>query len=99
MDRYKARLVTKGFHQQESIDYQETFSPIAKPVTIWILLTLAVQFDWFLNQLDINNAFLCGELKEGVLMTQPPGFIDFNLSHHVSKLNKSLYCLKQAPKA
>ncbi|KAM2084393.1 hypothetical protein ACFX1R_022228 [Malus domestica] len=63
VDRYKGRLVAKGFHQQEGIDFTKSFSPVAKPVTIQILLTLAVQFDWFLNQLDISNAFLHGTLK------------------------------------
>ncbi|KAM1336838.1 hypothetical protein ACFX2H_040754 [Malus domestica] len=58
VDRYKAQLVAKGFHQQEGLDYQETFSPVAKPVTIQILLNFVVQFHWFLHQLDISNAFL-----------------------------------------
>ncbi|XP_070668926.1 uncharacterized mitochondrial protein AtMg00820-like [Malus domestica] len=64
IDRYKALLVAKGFHQQEGFDFQETFSLVAKPVAIRILLTLAVQHNWFLNQLDISNAFLHGTLKE-----------------------------------
>lgn len=68
MDRYKARLIAKYFHQQEEIDFQETFNLVAKLVTIRVLLTLIVQFDWFLNQLDISNAFLHGTLKEEVYM-------------------------------
>lgn len=64
MDKYKAKHVAKGFHQQEGLDYQETFSPVAKSVTIKILLTVTVQFNWFLYQVDISNAFLHGDLKE-----------------------------------
>lgn len=68
IDRYKALLVAKGFHQQEGLDYTETFSPVAKPVTIRLFLSLAAQFDWFLNQLDVSNAFLHGTFIESVFM-------------------------------
>lgn len=78
VDRYKARLLAKEFHQQEGIDYQETFRPVAKPVTVRILVTLDVQFDWFVNQLDISNAFFHGDLKQDALMQQPFGFVDSN---------------------
>ncbi|KAM1228578.1 hypothetical protein EV1_007812 [Malus domestica] len=94
VERYKAQLVAKGFHQQQCLDYQETFSPVAKPVTIQILLTVAIQYNWFLNQIDISNAFLHGDLQEELFIQQPPSFTDSNLPNHVCKLKKSLYSLK-----
>ncbi|KAM2458216.1 hypothetical protein ACFX1W_007032 [Malus domestica] len=97
IDRYKARLVAKGFHQQAGLDYTDTFSPVAKPVTIRLLLTLAAQYDWFLNQLYVSNDFLHGSLSENVFMQQPTGFQDPTQLTHVCHLHKSLYGLKQAP--
>uniref|UniRef100_A0A2N9HQR7 Reverse transcriptase Ty1/copia-type domain-containing protein n=1 Tax=Fagus sylvatica TaxID=28930 RepID=A0A2N9HQR7_FAGSY len=97
--RYKARLVAKGFHQQAGLDFDETFSPIVKPPTVRIVLSLAAQNRWSLRQLDISNAFLHGYLKEDVYMVQPLGFVNSASPHHVCKLHKSLYGLKQAPRA
>ena len=91
--------MAKGFHQQYGVDFDETFSPVIKPPTVRIILTLAVQFNWPLRQLDVRNAFLHGHLKEKVYMVQPSGYVDSRFPNHVCKLQKSLYGLKQAPRA
>ena len=76
VERYKARLVAKGFTQTFGIDYSETFAPVAKLNSIRIPLSLAINSDWPLYQLDIKNAFLNRELVEEVYMELPPGFFD-----------------------
>ena len=99
VNRFKARLVAKGFTQSYGIDYQETFVPIAKLNTIRVLLSLASNLDWPLYQLDVKNAFLNGVLKEEVYMEISPGFSTQNNASKVCKLRKSLYGLKQSPRA
>ncbi|KAH9750608.1 retrovirus-related pol polyprotein from transposon RE1 [Citrus sinensis] len=99
INKYKARLVAKGFLQTEGIDYQETFSLVVKAATIRIVLSLAVMNNWKLRQVDINNAFLNGELSETVYMPQPEGFENSEHPNYVCKLKKALYGLNQAPRA
>jgi Reverse transcriptase (RNA-dependent DNA polymerase) len=97
--RYKARLIAKWFTQEEGFDYLDTFSPVIKPTIVQIVLSIAVAHNWPLHQLNINNAFLHGDLKEIIFMDQPPGFTDSVHPSNVCKLKKALYSLKQVPRA
>ena len=97
IDRFKACLVMKGFHQRFGIYYIDTFNLVVKPTTICVVLSLVVSRSWSLRQLDVNNVFLRGNLSENVYMSQPPGFVDQDHPTHICRLRKAIYGLKQAP--
>ena len=99
IDRIKARLVTRGFSQHQGLDYEETFSPVAKMATVRTLISLAAKMNWRLWQLHVKNAFLYGELNRDIFMMQPEGFVSNDHPSYVCKLKKALYGLKQAPRA
>ena len=97
--RNKARLVVKGYNQQEGIDYDETFSPVARFEAIGLLIAYVAHKGFKPYQMDVKIALLNRLLNEEVFVEQTPGFEDTLLLDHVYKLDKALYGLKQAPKA
>ncbi|CAL8115745.1 unnamed protein product [Prunus armeniaca] len=99
IDCYKARLVAKGYTQTYGVDYLETLAPVAKLNTVRVLLSLAANRDWPLLQFYVKNAFLDGDLKEEIYMDLPPGIPVTSKESVVCKLLKSLYGLKQSPRA
>jgi hypothetical protein len=99
VSRYKTRLVAKGYAQTYGIDYEETYSPVAKMTTIRAIIAMAATKGWSLHQMDINNAFLHGDLQEEVYMEQSPSYVDQTHPNLVCRLEKTLYGLKQIPKA
>jgi histone deacetylase 1/2 len=92
--RYKARWVVRGFCQEQGIDYEETFSPVVKPSTIRLVLSIAVSSHWPIHQLDVKNAFLHGTLNEIVYCQQPKGFEDAASPNHVCLLKKFLHGIR-----
>jgi len=97
--RNKARLVAQGFCQKEGIDYEETFSPVARLEAIRILLAFAASKGFKLFHMDVKSAFLNGFIEEEVYVRRPPGFENPKHPDRVFKLQKALYGLKQAPRA
>nr|GFB61629.1 copia protein [Tanacetum cinerariifolium] len=97
--RNKARLIAVGYSQQEGIDYDETFAPVARIKVIRLFLAYVAHKDFTVFQMDVKTIFLNGILKEEVYVGQPLGFVSKQYPDHVYALDKALYGLKQAPRA
>nr|GFA25145.1 retrovirus-related Pol polyprotein from transposon TNT 1-94 [Tanacetum cinerariifolium] len=97
--RNKSRLVVRGYRQEEGIDFEESFAPVARMEAIRIFLAYVAHKSFTMFQMDVKTAFLHGSSKEDVYVCQPEGFIDVDHPSHVYKLKKTLYGLKQAPRA
>lgn len=98
VEKYKARLIAKGYSQVGGIDFGENFSPVAKLTSIRFLLSLAVAFDLEIEQMDVKIALLHGDLDEEIYMKKPEGFTVKGKKELVCKLKNSLYGLKQSPR-
>ncbi|GJZ31979.1 putative ribonuclease H-like domain-containing protein [Tanacetum coccineum] len=99
MIRNKARLVSQGYTQEEGIDYDEVFAPVARIEAIWLFLAYVSFKDFVVYQMDVKSAFLYGKIEEEVYVCQPPGFEDLDFPDRVYKVKKALYGLHQAPRA
>jgi len=94
IERYKARLVTKGYSQKAGIDYDEVFAPVAHLETIRLIVSLAAQQKWKIHHMDMKSTFLNGVIEEEVYIEQPLGYKVKGQEDKVLKLNKALYGLK-----
>ena len=99
MEKFKARLVAQGYSQVEGLDFQDSFAPTTRMTTICTVIAVAAHKKWPIYQMDVKSAFLNGDLKEEVNVSQPPGFEVPHSMNKVCKLKKALYGLKQAPRA
>lgn len=97
--KHKARLVAKGYVQKRGVDYDEVYAPVTRLETVRLLLALSAKKNWEVHHLDVKTAFLNGEIKEDVYVSQPEGFEKTGKEHLVYKLKKALYGLRQAPRA
>ncbi|GJZ34278.1 retrovirus-related pol polyprotein from transposon TNT 1-94 [Tanacetum coccineum] len=92
----KARLVARGYRQEEGIDFEESFAPVARLEAIRIFLAFAAYMNMVVYKMDVKTTFLNGNLREEVYVSQPDGFVDLDNPNNVDKLKKALYGLKQA---
>ncbi|GJR16250.1 retrovirus-related pol polyprotein from transposon TNT 1-94 [Tanacetum coccineum] len=95
----KVRLVARGYYQEEGINFEESFAPVARLEAVWIFLAFTAHMNMIVYQMDVKTTFLNGILREEVYISQPDGFMDPDNPNHVYRLKKALYGLKQAPYA
>ena len=91
IDKYKVRLVVKGYKQKEGVDYFDTYSPVTRITSIRMLMAIAVLHNLEIHQMDVKSTFLNGELNDEIYMEQPEGFIVPSQEKKVCRLVKSLY--------
>ncbi|GJS86674.1 retrovirus-related pol polyprotein from transposon TNT 1-94 [Tanacetum coccineum] len=94
----KARLVARGYHQEEGIDFEESFTPVARLEVVRIFLAFAAHMNMIVYHMDVKTTFLIGILREEVYVSQPDGFVDPDNPNHMYRPKKALYGLKQAPR-
>ena len=99
INKFKARLVVKGYIQRHGIDFDEVFAPVARIEIVRFIIALAASKGWQIHHLDVKTAFLHGDLKEEVFVCQPQGYVVKGQENKVYKLRKALYGLRQAPRA
>jgi hypothetical protein len=97
--KHKVRLVAKGYVQRQGIDFDEVFTPVARMEYVRVMIILAAHLSWSVHHMDVKSVFLNGDLREGVYVSQPPGFIVKGQEQKVYKSHKTLYGLRQAPRA
>ncbi|GJX43455.1 retrovirus-related pol polyprotein from transposon TNT 1-94 [Tanacetum coccineum] len=97
--RNKSRLVAKGYKQEEGIDFEKSFAPVARLEAVRMFVAFTTHKNITIFQMDVKTAFLNGPLKKEVYVSQPDGFVNPDFPDHVYKLKKALYGLKQAPRA
>ncbi|GKB01652.1 retrovirus-related pol polyprotein from transposon TNT 1-94 [Tanacetum coccineum] len=92
-------MVARGYRQEEGIDFEESFAPVARLEAVRIFLAFVAHMNMIVYQMHVKTAFLNGILREEVYVSQPNGFLDPNNPNHVYRLKKALYGLKHAPRA
>ena len=97
IDKYKAKLVIKGYEQKEGLDYFDTYSSVTRISSIRMLIAIAAIHNLEIHQMDVKTAFLNGDLDEEIYMEQPEGFVVLGQEKKVCRLVKSLYGLKKSP--